>query len=70
MVQMLFRAASGSHDVVFTQPGDWATTSVNSIGPYDWIRARLTAITTETTQPKGYLGLGLQLVLIQFSKGD
>ena len=48
-----FQAAAGNKNVVFTQPGDWATTTVNSIGPYYWIRARLTAITTETTQPKG-----------------
>ena len=47
-----FQAAAGNHNVVFTQPGDWATTAVNAVTLY-WIRARLTAITTETTQPKG-----------------
>ena len=47
-----FQAAAGNHDVTFTRPGDWATTTVNAVTLY-WIRARLTAITTETTQPKG-----------------
>jgi hypothetical protein len=47
-----FQAAGGNHDVTFTRPGDWATTAVNGVTLY-WIRARLTNITTETTQPKG-----------------
>ena len=47
-----FTAASGSHDVSFTRPGDWATTVVNAITKY-WIRARVSAYTSITTQPKG-----------------
>jgi len=36
--------SSGSDwkDLAFTEPGDWATTTVNSQGPYYYIRARMT----------------------------
>lgn len=41
---------TGTHDISFTKPTDWSTTSVNSQGPYYYVRARVTAGTG--TQPK------------------
>lgn len=34
-------------------PGDWATTTVNSQGPFYYVRARVSAYTSITTQPLG-----------------
>jgi hypothetical protein len=48
-----FKGTTGLNTVTFTRPGDWATTTVNSIGPYYYIRARLSAYTSITTQPLG-----------------
>lgn len=43
---------AGSNDVDFTKASDWVVTTVNSISAY-WIRARVSAYTSITTQPKG-----------------
>jgi len=37
----------------FTKPGDWATTTVNGQGPFYYVRARVSAYTSVTTQPLG-----------------
>jgi len=47
-----FTAAAGNREVTFTRPGDWATCAVATITLY-WIRARVSAYTDITTQPKG-----------------
>lgn len=47
-----FTAAAGWHDVTHTVQAGWAKTTVNSVEAY-WIRARLSAFTDITTQPKG-----------------
>jgi len=41
------------HDIAFDQPADWATTTINSQGPYYYIRARVSTYTSIVTQPKG-----------------
>lgn len=43
---------SGSNEVTYTLPTDWAETTVNSITSY-WIRARVSSYTSISTQPKG-----------------
>lgn len=48
-----FTAAAGSHTVSFTKPATWATTTVNSQGAYYYIRGRVSAYTSVTTQPLG-----------------
>lgn len=40
-------ANTGSNTVSWTLPGDWATTTVNSQGPYYYVRAALTAGTPD-----------------------
>lgn len=47
-----FTAASGEHDLNFDRPTNWGSTTVKSILAY-WIRARVSAYTSVTTQPKG-----------------
>lgn len=47
-----FRAGTGNKDVAFSPPSDWATTAVQSTTAY-WIRARVSAYTSITTQPLG-----------------
>lgn len=47
-----FKAAAGNHDVTFTIPSDWAITEVKGINGYA-VRARVSAYTNITTQPKG-----------------
>jgi hypothetical protein len=42
----------GDHFVRFTPPGDWATTTINSQGPFFYVRARWTS-GTMTTSPIG-----------------
>ena len=37
--------------ITFTKPTDWATTTVNSQGPFYYVRARVSAFTSVTTQP-------------------
>ena len=44
---------AGINEVTFTRPGDWATTDVGSILGLYWIRARVSAYTSITTQPLG-----------------
>lgn len=48
-----FTAAVGRQGVTFDTPSDWATTTVNSQGPFYYIRARVSAFTSITTQPLG-----------------
>ncbi len=49
-----FRPASaGTYKISWSVPGDWATTIVAGLGPYYWIRGKVTAYTSITTQPKG-----------------
>ncbi len=36
----------------FRKPTDWATTTVNSLGPFYYIRMRVSSFTSVTTQPK------------------
>lgn len=45
-----FKNSTGLYDISFTKPSDWATTSVNSQGPYYYVRARVTS--GGGTQPK------------------
>lgn len=47
-----FTATAGEHSVTFTPPEDWAGTTVKAITAF-WIRARVSAYTSVTTQPKG-----------------
>jgi len=47
-----FTAAAGVRDVNFTRPSNWALSTIESISAY-WIRARISAYTSITTQPKG-----------------
>lgn len=51
-----FTAAAGQHTVRWDVPTDWATTTVNSQGPFYYVRARLTAFSSITTQPLGTQG--------------
>jgi hypothetical protein len=48
-----FKAATGIQTVTWTRPGDWATTTINSVGPMYFIRARLSSYTSITTEPLG-----------------
>ena len=43
---------AGQNTILFTPPGDWATTSVNAQGPFYYIRCTRDA-GTQTTQPLG-----------------
>jgi hypothetical protein len=45
--------ASGHKFITFDVPGDWATTTVAGLGPYYWVRSRMTTYTSITTQPLG-----------------
>ena len=47
-----FRDAGGNR-VTFTIPGDWAQTAVGALGPFYWVRARVSAYTSIITQPLG-----------------
>jgi hypothetical protein len=47
-----FKAAAGDHDVTFTMPSNWVDCIVKARNLY-WIRARVSAYTSVTTQPKG-----------------
>lgn len=44
--------SSGENEVNFTEPTDWVQTTVNSISAF-WVRARVSAYTSITTQPLG-----------------
>jgi len=44
---------SGNKLVIFTRPADWAQTTVGGIANLYWIRGRVSAYTSITTQPKG-----------------
>ena len=48
-----FTASPGIKSVIFTRPGDWALTNINGVGNKYWIRARVSAYTSVTQQPKG-----------------
>ncbi len=48
-----FTASTGIKTVLFTRPGDWVLTNVNGVGNKYWIRARVSAYTSVTQQPKG-----------------
>jgi len=48
-----FTATTGIKRVSWNVPLDWQTTTVNSQGPFYYVRARLTAFTSLTTQPLG-----------------
>jgi len=47
-----FKGGAGWKVNNFTLPTDWATTSVNSVSGY-WVRGRVSAYTSVTTQPLG-----------------
>ena len=47
-----FKAAAGAHDVIWTKPTDEVATTIDGIAGYA-IRARVSAYTSITTQPKG-----------------
>jgi hypothetical protein len=53
---------AGLNDVVFTLPSNWAATTINSQGPFYYIRAKIDAGTTTTVPLAGraYAGLGLR----------
>ncbi len=61
-----FTAAAGERDVTYTYPTDWAQTSVNSLTKY-WIRARVSAYTSVTTQPLGTQAYGKGSIVIDKS---
>ena len=67
-----FRAAAGNHEVTFDVPSDWAKTTIQTIEAY-WIRARVSAYTSITTQPKGtqswILGTELDKGVFHFAPG-
>lgn len=44
---------SGINNVTFTLPSDWARNTVNSQGPFYYVRGRVSAYTSVTTQPLG-----------------
>jgi hypothetical protein len=44
---------SGLAYLTWTQPGDWATTTVNSQGPYYYLRARVSAVGGTPEQARG-----------------
>jgi len=44
---------AGINEVIFTRPGDWATTDAGGITSLYWIRARVSAYTSIATQPLG-----------------
>jgi len=46
---------AGKHNIKWTRPGDWALTIVDGDNLY-WVRARVTAVVTYTTQPLGTQG--------------
>lgn len=48
-----FTSGAGTKTVTFTRGAGWATTSVNAVGPYYYVRARVSAYTSIITQPKG-----------------
>ncbi len=48
-----FTASAGIKTVIFSRPGDWALTNINGVGNKYWIRARVSAYTSITQQPKG-----------------
>ncbi len=48
-----FKGGTGVRYVSFSAPASWATTTINSIANTYWVRARLSAYTAITTQPKG-----------------
>lgn len=39
---------AGTHDVTWDAPSDWKQLSVNSVGPFFYVRARVTAVSTPT----------------------
>jgi len=47
-----FTAATGWRAVTFTEPSDWASTTVNSVAAY-WVRARMSSFASKTTAPLG-----------------
>ena len=47
-----FKAAAGNHDVLWTKPSDWIVKTIQGDSLY-WVRARVSAYTSITTQPKG-----------------
>lgn len=47
-----FKAAAGNHDVTFTAPTNWATTTVSAVTNY-FIRARVATYSAVVTQPLG-----------------
>ena len=61
-----FTAAAGEKDVTYTLPTDWAKTSVNGASKY-WIRARVSAFTSITTQPLGTQAYGTGSITIDKS---
>ena len=46
-------AAAGVYKISWIVPGDWAAITVSGLGPYYWVRARVTAYTSVTSRPKG-----------------
>jgi hypothetical protein len=44
---------AGLNKVTWTQPGDWATTTVNSQGPYYYLRGRVSAVGGTPNQAQG-----------------
>ena len=46
-----FQAGTGFRTVFFTVPGDWASTTVNSVAAF-YIRGRISAFTSSTTVPR------------------
>lgn len=49
-----FRPTStGTKFIYWTLPTNWASTTIATLGPYYYVRARVSAYTSVTTQPKG-----------------
>ena len=48
-----FKAAAGTYDVSFTRPGDWAVQNLGGLGNKYYIRAIISAYTSQVTAPLG-----------------
>lgn len=61
--------ATSANVITFSKPGDWATTTVNSQGPYYYVRARWTS-GTMTTSPIGNNASMTVTKYVPFSQSD
>lgn len=50
---LTLRGGTGVRETSWTIPGDWATTTINGVGPYYYMRIRVSGFTNCVTAPKG-----------------